>query len=91
MATMVTAMVFVKVEQAQLEETATTLAEIGGVAELYSVTGKIDLVGLIRVADNDAVAAVVAKINKVAGVRSTETHLAFRTWSKVDSAFDIGV
>jgi hypothetical protein len=40
------------------------------------------------------VASVVAdRLNKVDGVESTETHIAFRTYSKVDleSAFSLGL
>jgi hypothetical protein len=46
------------------------------------------------VAQHDDVAAVVAdRLNKVDGVLSTETHIAFRTYSSHDleAAFSIGL
>jgi DNA-binding Lrp family transcriptional regulator len=90
---MVTAIVFIKADVAQIPEVAEQIASIDGVSEVYSVTGQIDLIALVRVRDHDGVAAVVPDhINKVPGVLSTETHIAFRTYSNVDleAAFSLG-
>src|SRR5690606_29656291 len=76
----ITAIVFVKADVARIPEVAEAIAALEGVSEVYSVTGQIDLIALVRVHDHDAVAATVAdRLNKVAGVLSTETHIAFRT------------
>src|SRR4249920_2815170 len=76
---MVTAIVFVKAEVARIPEVAEEIAALRGVSEVYSVTGTIDLIVMIRVSDHDQVADVVAdQLNKVPGVVSTETHIAFR-------------
>jgi len=91
---MITAIVFVKADVARIPEVAETIAAIDGVSEVYSVTGQIDLIALVRVRNHDDVADVVAdRLNKVPGVLSTETHIAFRTYSKHDleSAFAVGV
>ena len=72
---------------------AETLAALPGVSEVYSVTGAIDLIAIVRVAGNDQVAEVVAdRLNKVTGVLSTETHIAFRAYSQHDleAAFSLG-
>ena len=48
---------------------------------------------MVRVREHDHLAGVIAdRLNKVAGVTSTETHIAFRTYSSHDleSAFDLG-
>ncbi len=90
---MVTAIVFVKAEVARIPEVAEAIAALTGVSEVYSVTGAIDLIALIGVADHEQVAAVVADaLNKVPGVLSTETHIAFRAYSRHDleQAFAIG-
>ena len=43
------------------------------------MTGDIDLIALLRVRNHDDVAALVPdRINKVPGIVSTETHIAFR-------------
>ncbi len=91
---MITAIVFVKADVARIPEVAEAIAAIDGVSEVYSVTGQIDLIALVRVKDHDDVARVVAdSINKVPGVMETETHIAFRTYSKHDleSAFSLGL
>ncbi|WP_224279505.1 Lrp/AsnC family transcriptional regulator [Nocardioides lacusdianchii] len=91
---MITAIVFVKADVASIPEVAEAIATIDGVSEVYSVTGQIDLIALVRVKEHDAVAAVVAdQLNKVPGVSSTETHIAFRAYSRHDleSAFAIGL
>jgi len=91
---MITAIVFVKADVASIPEVATAIAALDGVSEVYSVTGQIDLIALVRVREHDDIAAVVAdQINKVPGVRETETHIAFRTYSKHDleAAFSLGL
>src|SRR5690242_20872594 len=76
---MITAIVFVKADVARIPQVAEAIAALDGVSEVYSVTGQIDLIALVRVRDHDDVAAVVAdRLNKVAGVTATETHIAFR-------------
>ena len=90
---MITAIVFVKATVDSIPEVAQHLADIDGVSEVYSVTGKIDLIALVRVRDIDDVATVVSdKVNKVPGVIDTETHVAFRAYSTLDleAAFAIG-
>jgi DNA-binding Lrp family transcriptional regulator len=91
---MITAIVFVKADVARIPEVAAAIAGLEGVSEVYSVTGQIDLIAMIRVRDHDDVAAVVAdQLNKVSGVTSTETHIAFRTYSTHDleTAFSLGL
>jgi len=93
MSPMVTAIVFVKAEVSRIPEVAEEIAALVGVSEVYSVTGAIDLIALVRVASHDQVADVVAdQLNKVAGVLSTETHIAFRAYSTHDleAAFSLG-
>lgn len=91
---MITAIVFVKAEVDRIPEVAEEIASIEGVSEVYSVTGQIDLIAMVRVRDHDDVAAVIAdQLNKVAGVKETETHIAFRAYSRHDleSAFSLGL
>lgn len=91
---MITAIVFVKAEVDQIPEVAEAIAALDGVSEVYSVTGQIDLIALVRVRKHDEIAAVVAdRLNKVPGVSSTETHIAFRAYSRHDleAAFAVGL
>ena len=91
---MITAIVFIKANVDRIPEVAETIAALDGVSEVYSVTGAIDLIAIIRVRSHDEIAAVVAdRLNKVSGVESTETHIAFRAYSKhdLDAAFSLGL
>ncbi|AQZ64940.1 Lrp/AsnC family transcriptional regulator [Nonomuraea angiospora] len=90
---MVTAIVHINAEVDRIPEVAQTIAEIQGVSEVYSITGEYDLLAMVRVAAYEEIAEVVpGRINKVAGVLHTETHIAFRAYSKhdLDAAFSIG-
>ncbi|MDQ3616566.1 MAG: Lrp/AsnC ligand binding domain-containing protein [Actinomycetota bacterium] len=91
---MITAIVFVKADVARIPEVAEEIAALDGVSEVYSVTGQIDLIALVRVRKHEEVAEVVAdRLNKVSGVSETETHIAFRAYSQHDleSAFSLGL
>ncbi len=91
---MITAIVFVKAEVARIPEVAEAIAALEGVSEVYSVTGQVDLIVMVRVRRHEEVAEVVAdRLNKVPGVTSTETHIAFRAYSRHDleSAFALGL
>src|SRR3954447_24304949 len=91
---MITAIVFVKADVAQIPEVAEAIADLDGVSEVYSVTGQVDLIALVRVRNHDDVASVVAdRLNKVAGVTPTDPHTPFRASPKhaLESAFAVGV
>ena len=53
---MITAIVFVKADVARIPEVAEAIAALEGVSEVYSVTGQIDLIALVRVRNHDDVA-----------------------------------
>jgi len=91
---MPTAIVMIDTEPALIPEVASQIAEVSGVAEVYSVTGEVDLIAIVRVPDHKDFANVIAdKISKITGVRRTQTYLAFREFSSKDleEAFDIGI
>jgi DNA-binding Lrp family transcriptional regulator len=91
---MITAIVFVQADVSRIPEVATAIADIDGVSEVYSVTGQIDLIAMIRVRNHDDIATVVAdRLNKVEGVVDTETHIAFQAYSRHDleATFSLGL
>lgn len=91
---MLTAIVMIDATPAQITDVANEVTAIDGVSEVYSVTGDADLIAIIRVANHDDLALVIADgINKISGVLRTQTNLAFRTYSKSDlaSAFELGL
>jgi len=90
---MITAIVFIKADVARIPEIAQQVAALDGVSEVYSVTGDIDLIAMLRVRNHDDVATLVPDhLNKVPGIVSTETHIAFRAYSTMDleAAFSLG-
>ncbi|SDM32568.1 AsnC family protein [Nonomuraea maritima] len=90
---MVTAIVHIKAEVDRIPEVAQTIAAIEGVSEVYSITGDYDLLAMVRVGAYEEIAEVIpGRLNKVPGVLHTETHIAFRTYSRhdLDAAFSIG-
>jgi DNA-binding Lrp family transcriptional regulator len=89
----ITAIVFIKADVARIPEIAQQVASIAGVSEVYSVTGDIDLIAMLRVRDHEDIARLVPdQLNKVAGIVATETHIAFRTYSihDLEAAFSLG-
>ena len=73
---MITAIVFINAEVARIPEVAEAIAGLDGVSEVYSVTGQIDLIAMVRVRQHEEVAVVVAdQVNKVPGVtRDRDPH-----------------
>ena len=91
---MISAIVLINAEVARIPEVAAAIAEIPGVSEVYSVTGDVDLIAMVRVHRHEEFADVIAdQLNKVSGVLLTQTHIAFRTYSKHDleAAFSLGL
>ncbi|HET6878410.1 MAG TPA: Lrp/AsnC ligand binding domain-containing protein [Jatrophihabitans sp.] len=91
---MITAIVMVSVEADKIPEVAEAIAGLEGVSEVYSVAGDVDLIAVVRVREFDAIAEVIAgRLSKVPGVVHTDTHIAFRAYSRHDleSTFSIGV
>ncbi|MFL6138311.1 MAG: Lrp/AsnC family transcriptional regulator [Frankiaceae bacterium] len=90
---MITAIVMVSCAPDRIPEVAQRIAELEGVGEVYSVTGGVDLIAMVRVREHEHLADVIAdQLSKVDGVLATDTHIAFRSYAKqdVDAAFSIG-
>ena len=91
---MITAIVMIDAATDSIGEVAQAVADLEGVSEVYSVAGDVDLIALVRVREFEQIAEVVAgRINKVPGVLETDTHIAFRAYSRHDleAAFSIGL
>lgn len=91
---MITAIVLIDAEVDQIPEAADAIAAIKNVTQVYSVTGDVDLVALVRVAEHDELASIIPdQIGKVAGVKEMKTYIAFQEFSRadLDAAFDIGL
>ena len=90
---MVSAIVLIECEKGAVNQTAEALTEVKGITEVYSVAGRVDLVAIIRVTDNEKLADIVTnQMLNIPGIARTETLIAFRVFSKHDleSMFSIG-
>jgi DNA-binding Lrp family transcriptional regulator len=89
---MATAIVLLSVEPQQTKIVAETIAAIPGISEVYSVAGHYDLVAIIRIGSDEALADIVTeRIRGVPGILSSQTLVAFRVYSRHDLAamFDL--
>ena len=89
---MVMAVVLINVRTEETSRVAEELSAVPGISEVYSVAGNYDLVAMLRVKDNEMLAALVTdRLRKVEGITRTETLIAFRAYSKhdLDSLFSL--
>jgi len=79
---------------ASIPEVAERIAELDGVSEVYSVAGDVDLVAMVRVRRHEQLHDVIAvRLNKIDGVLSTSTLIAFQAYSRHDleATFSLGL
>ncbi|NNJ10038.1 Lrp/AsnC ligand binding domain-containing protein [Chloroflexales bacterium ZM16-3] len=91
---MLTAFVLISCESRRISEVAQAVAELPNVAEVYSVTGEVDIIALLRVSDYDSLDdSVPGGVAQIPGVIGTRTVLAFRRYARRDleAGFDIGL
>ena len=91
---MLTAFVLIQTDPDQITAVAQAVANLPNVAEVYSVTGDHDVIAIVRLRDYEQLAEAVPEgLGKIAGIRRTNTVLAFRRFSASDlaAAWDIGV
>jgi len=90
---MVTAIILMKIQRDRINETAQMLADMPGISEVFSVSGHYDLVVVARVNTTEELADLVTvNMVRVEGITSSETMLAFRTYSRHDleGMFSVG-
>ena len=91
---MVTAIVLIEAKRSAIAKLGPALADVPGVAEVYSVTGDFDLVAILRVKNHEEIADIVtSKLSQVPGITKTHTHVAFKVYSKHDleAMFSVGL
>ncbi|HNS90407.1 MAG TPA: Lrp/AsnC ligand binding domain-containing protein [Deltaproteobacteria bacterium] len=90
---MVTAIILLNVARERVNEIAEKLADMPGMSEIFSVSGRFDLIAIARVGSTDDLADLVTnKMLKVPGITGSETMLAFRAYSRHDleGMFSVG-
>jgi DNA-binding Lrp family transcriptional regulator len=89
----ITAVVLITAERGALPNLGETLAAVNGVSEVYSVTGDIDFIAMVRAREHEELADIVTRrIAQIPGVAKTATHVAFKAYSRHDleAMFAIG-
>jgi DNA-binding Lrp family transcriptional regulator len=90
---MVHAFVLIDAEPGRIADLAVELADVEGVAEVYSVAGEADLVAIVRVRQHEELADVVTRrIAGMPGIVLTRTLIAFQAYSRLDleAMWDLG-
>jgi DNA-binding Lrp family transcriptional regulator len=90
---MTNAVVLIKADREAMSALGSELADVEGVAEVYSVTGEWDFVAMLRVRAPEELAEVVTgRLAKVSGIRDTYTMVAFEMFSRhdIEAMFSIG-
>lgn len=90
---MITTFVLIQTARDSTAETAEAVAEIPGVAEVYSVTGEWDLVAVLRFQDFEQLDDIVTLgLRKLKGIARTQTLVAFRAYPNklLEQGFNIG-
>lgn len=91
---MLTAFILVKSTREGLTKLGPALADVEGVAEVYTVTGEWDFVAIVRVREHDDLANVVTKqLTRLDGIEKTQTMVAFQQFSAHDleAMFGLGM
>lgn len=91
---MVTSIILINAERNKINAVAEQLQAIAGISEVYSVSGKYDLIAIVRVKTNDDLANLVTKqMLAIDGIVKTETMLAFQAFSRHDleAMFAVGM
>ncbi|HVH63886.1 MAG TPA: Lrp/AsnC ligand binding domain-containing protein [Candidatus Dormibacteraeota bacterium] len=91
---MLTAFILVKSSREGLGHLGPELADVEGVAEVYTVTGDWDFVAIVRVREHDDLAKVVIQhLTRLRGIEKTQTMVAFQQFSAHDleAMFGLGL
>jgi DNA-binding Lrp family transcriptional regulator len=89
-----TAVILVKSTRDGLTRLGPELADVEGVAEVYTVTGEWDFVAIVRVREHDDLAKVVTQhLTRLDGIERTQTMVAFQQFSAHDleAMFGLGL
>jgi len=90
----VTAVLLVRATRDGMPTLGSRLADVPGIAEVYTVTGDWDFVAMVRVREHQELAEVVTqRLVKLDGIERTQTMVAFQQFSAHDleAMFGLGL
>ena len=90
---MVTALILLNIERQQIKLISQQLVDKQEFSEVYSVSGRYNLVAIVRVKNNQQIAdTITVRFGELNRITATETLIAFYTFSRHDleHMFSIG-
>jgi Transcriptional regulators len=90
---MINAIILINTERTKVNSVAQQLVSLQGITEVYSVSGRFDLVAIIKLPNADDLAVLMTEqVIQIEGITNTESMVAFKTFSKSDIAgfFELG-
>jgi len=84
---MINAIILINAERTKINDVAAQLVNLPGITDVYSVSGRFDLVAVIRFPNADDLAELITEqVIRIEGITKTESMVAFKTFSKSDLA-----
>ncbi|MCE5195072.1 MAG: Lrp/AsnC ligand binding domain-containing protein [Nitrospiraceae bacterium] len=82
---MTTAIILINADRLKINKISEHLAEMKEISEVFSVSGNYDIIAIVRVKNNEELAALVTQhLLTIDGIVKTETVLALRAYSRHD-------
>ena len=89
---MPTAIILLKIDPKRVTGTAEKILELPSVTDVYSVSGKFDLLAIIKCDSIDMIECVITDhLLRVDGILESETMFAFRSYDKREGGKAIDV
>lgn len=89
---MPTAIVLLKVDHRKVTGTAQKLLDIPAVTDVYSVSGRYDLLAIVKCPTVDLIESVITDhLLRTEGIVDSETMFAFRSYDKREGGKEIDV
>ena len=87
-----TAILLLKIDHRKVTGTAEAILDIAGVSEVYSVSGRYDLLAIIKSESLDMIESLITdQVLKLEGIVDSETMFAFRSYEKREGGRAIDV
>ncbi len=89
---MPTAIVLLKIDHNKVTRTAEKLLEVPDISEVYSISGRYDLLVMIKCDEIDKIEYIVTdQLLKTEGIIDSETMFAFRSYDKREGGRAVSV
>ena len=87
-----TAILLLKIDHRKVTGTAEAILDIAGVSEVYSVSGRYDLLVMLKCESLDRIESLITdQLLKLDGIMDSETMFAFRSYDKREGGRAIDV